>query len=202
MRPPGDRQGNMRATSPIRYPRNGLCLLAAGLVSLVACRSGDPVAMTPATCAPDGHLQVVLHGAIRASLDWQSDQLSCEGMPRPEGRGARLRFSGPFEDAGDEKTVAIILGIPDLEQGSTGNELPTNVTLIEEGIGRFFGTQDTSGCWTDIGQQEPLADTAGGTYRIAGTVYCVSPLAELNGGSSINFTELSFAGQLEWSVPE
>ena len=123
-------------------------------------------------------------------------------MPRPEGDGARFRISGPASDAAVASTVVFIFGIPALQQGMAGEELGTNVTFMEEGSGRFFGTRDTDGCWTDIDVHEPVPEAAGSTYRIGGTVYCVSALAELNGGSSISFTELEFVARLNWDEPE
>ena len=204
--PPEVRLEPMPPNRVIRFRGNGLCLIPAVLLLCAGCEPASETApeATPDTaggCTPGGSLETALHGAIRADVRWQDGTLTCEGMPRPEGRGARLRFSGPLNDAEDGAIVAIILGIPDLARDETESELPTNVTLIEEGAGRFFGTQDTSGCWTDIHEQSPLG-TSSDVYRIAGTVYCVSPLAELNGGSSISFTDLSFSGRLDWTVPE
>jgi hypothetical protein len=118
------------------------------------------------------------------------------GSYKLEGEGARLRLSAPLSDAEPDRTVAFILGIPGLQQGETAAELPTNVTLIEEGAGRFFATRDTSGCWTDVTEQSAVG---GSRYAVRGTVYCVTPLPELNGGSSISFTELEFSGRLDWS---
>jgi len=123
-------------------------------------------------------------------------------MPRPAGEGARIRISGPASDAPDGNTVAFILGLPDLQRGKTALEIGTNVTFMEEGAGRFFSTADTSGCWTDVDFHEPVEAGAESIYRIGGTVYCVSALAELNGGSSISFTELTFSARLTWDQPE
>jgi hypothetical protein len=176
--------------------------LVAGVATMHIAACGDPAPPPSATayaCAPDAELRTTLHGAIAADIDWGPGVLHCEGMPRPDGDGARLRLSAPFSDAGNEKIVAFIFGIPALRQGETAAELPTNVTLIEEGSGRFFGTRDTSGCWTDVARHTQID---GSHYAIRGTVYCVSPLAELNGGSSISFTELQFSGRLDWAKPE
>jgi hypothetical protein len=170
------------------------------LVHIAACSDGPPPPPTVVyACAPDASLSTTLHGAIAAEIDWGPAVLACEGMPRPDAEGARLRLSAPLSDAENTKTVAFILGIPSLRRGETASELPTNVTLIEEGSGRFYGTRDTSGCWTDVTRQARLEGTR---YAVRGTVYCVSPLAELNGGSSISFTELQFSAQLDWSLPE
>jgi hypothetical protein len=200
--PPEVRLEPMPPHRVIRFRGNGLCRIPVALILCAGCEPApDTAPEATSNCAPGGFLETALHGAIRADVRWQDDALTCEGMPRPEGRGARLRFSGPLNDAEDGAIVAIILGIPDLARDETESELPTNVTLIEEGAGRFFGTQDTSGCWTDIHEQFPVG-AAPDVHRVAGTVYCVSPLAELNGGSSISFTDLSFSGRLDWTVPE
>ena len=204
-----------------RYVGNGrrasgkAATLAALLALLAACDGpGAPIteenaiadSLAPESyelaCGDDGQLIVALYGGIRAEIDWQQDTLACTGMPRPDDEGARMRLSGPIGDVDEGRTLAFILGIPDLEMGQTGAELPTNVTLIEEGTGRFFGTQDNSGCWTDVAKHEPITDSGERLYRIAGTLYCVSPLAELNGNASVTFTELTFTGRLNWKQPE
>ena len=153
-------------------------------------------------CGQEGLLSVELYGGIRVAIDWQDTELSCTGMPRPNGEGARVRMSGPIGTGEEVRTLAFILGLPSLEVGQTGAELPTNVTLIEEGTGRFFGTQENSGCWTDVTAHEPVDGEGGSLYRIEGTLYCVSPLAELNGNANVTFTELRFTGRLNWEQPE
>jgi len=115
------------------------------------CDEPAPVALEPApTCGADGALVAEIYGGVRASIDWDGGTLECEGMPRPNGEGARLRFAGPATTADGELKLAFILGLPDLHRGETATELPTNVTLMEEGSGRFFGTRDAVNCWTDI----------------------------------------------------
>lgn len=175
-----------------------------GLACLVLCMSacGDPhplVAASPPACGNDGALAAEIYGGIRASIDWTTGTLACEGMPRPNGEGARLRFAG---SAGGEQQLAFILGLPDLIQGETAKEIPTNVTLMEEGTGRFFGTRDTTNCWTDVDKHEQLQESDSPTYRISGILYCVAPLAELNGNSSVSFADLKFTGRLDWEPPK
>ena len=173
------------------------------LVTVTACeREPQLPAGARNACDENARLSTELYGAVRLDLSWTAESLTCQGMPRPDDEGARIHLSGPVNDGPEAATVAFILGIPDLETGRTAKELGTNVTFMEEGSGRFFGTRDTDSCWTDIAYQEVVPGAGGSTYRIGGTVYCVSPLAELNGGASISFTELEFAGRLNWDVPE
>jgi len=176
----------------------GLALLAP-LFLLIACDSPKPAAIPEASfgCDSSGNLAVELYGGIQDTVHWQAEELVCEGMPRPNDEGARLRLSGPL----GTKTIAFILGVPDLRKGATGKELPANVTLMEEGTGRFFATRDLSACWMDVERHEPLGDDSVSAYLISGTLYCISPLAELNGASSISFTELEFTSRLDWEPP-
>ncbi len=154
------------------------------------------------SCVPDGKLMTEIYGGIRASLDWRPGNLNCEGMPRPNGAGARLRFSGPAMIGDAKRQLAFILGLPDLQRGLTGDELPTNVTVIEEDAGRFFSSRDTTTCWTDIDRQEKAPPGSDGSrqdeYLISGVLYCVAPLAELHGNASLRFSDLRFVGRLNW----
>jgi hypothetical protein len=182
------------------------CLLVAACDAPPITADEPPVADTSFPgCEVDGQLSAELYGGIRAKLAWGADVLDCDGMIRPDGEGARLRFAGPLptgESAEEQRSLAFIFGLPDLQRGETASELPTNVTLIEVGAGRFYGTQDTENCWTDILSQEQIGAENAAEYRITGLLYCVAPLAELNGSSSISFADIKFTGWLSWEIPE
>ena len=75
-------------------------------------------------------------------------------------------------------------------------ETPAVVTLMEQDSGRFFSTAEAPVCWSDVHEQTLIA---GDEYAIRGIVYCVSPLAELNGSGGVSFTDLKFSGRLDWS---
>jgi hypothetical protein len=92
--------------------------------------------------------------------------------------------------------------MPDLAKGATGKELPTNVTMIDEHNGRFFGTQDTDNCWTDVEVHEQINGPDETHYRVSGVLYCLAPLAELNGRSSVTLAEMAFTGRLNWEIPQ
>lgn len=177
------------------------------LMALVAgCEPAPgPEASLTADCIDNGELTAQVFGAIESDLEWRHDDLECGGMPRPHGQGARLRFAGPAVSNGRTVNVAFIIALPDLQQGRSADEIPAGVTVIEENAGRFFSTPDPSTCWADIEHQVPVgaADaTAAPQYRIKGLLYCLSPLAEVNGKGSVTFTDLRFAGRLDWRVPE
>ena len=52
---------------------------------------------------------------------------------------------------------------------------------------------------------EPIAfaldalDDSGDSFALGGLLYCVSPLPEVNGDSSVSIPELRFQGLLDWS---
>lgn len=146
-------------------------------------------------CGRQGYLSANLFGAIAGPVDWAAADLDCAGMPRPGGEGARLRFAGSEND----RQIAIIIAMPGLERGATGIEIASKVTLIEEGSGRFFSTTGLDSCWTDITTLESI-DEADSRFTIGGTLYCVLPLAEVNGKSSVSIPELQFQGLLDWNA--
>jgi len=160
----------------------------------------DPPPATSGECGTDGRFAGRLYGSLDTALDWGPQKLRCQGMPRPNGAGARLRFSGSAGIAGEKVPIAFIFGIPDLKRGQAAKELPTNVTIIDESQSRFFATQDIEACWSDI-ENQVAADNSS-RFVITGILYCVTPLAELHGPGSVQFTELQFVGQVDWKQPE
>lgn len=183
-----------------------LLLIAVLTASGAACgtdeaasRSAVPAATGDAECIDGGFLTVRLHGAIDADVDWRGAGLACEGMPRPDGKGARLRFSGALDAGSESRQFALIVALPDLDRGVAIDETPARLTLIEEDGGRFFTTGEVDACWSDVSRQEPLSKDH---YAIDGIVYCVAPLAEVQGTAGVAFTELAFSGRVDWSIPE
>ncbi|MGI9238369.1 MAG: hypothetical protein ACR2QZ_13285 [Woeseiaceae bacterium] len=159
------------------------------LQAVEAALAADPA------CGNESFLSTVLYGSIEREVHWAAEELHCESMLRPNGQGVRLRFTG--EAAGSQ--LAIILALPELERGATGAESPTVVTLTVEGSGRFFSTATPEFCWSDIEAQEPVGDSAE-LYDIAGTLYCVAPLGEINGEAAISIPEMAFRGIVDWSA--
>ena len=150
------------------------------------------------SCEDGGALSTTLYGALSGEVEWYLDQLQCQGMPRPDGAGARLRFSGEVGDSG--QVLAFIIAIPDLEEGVDAAELASNVTIIDQSNAQFFSTPDMDSCWTDVEAQWPM-DDRDSRYRIDGVLYCIGPLAEVNGDRSVSIPELRFSGQVDWGAP-
>ena len=155
----------------------------------------DEPEQAASTCAGKGTLQAILSGAIVARLDWPDDALRCESMPRPDAQGVRLRFSG---EVGEER-LAIIIALPALSPGATGDEFDSNVTVSVEGSGRFFSAPNLGSCWTDIAVNE-LLEEGPDTYNVQGELTCVSPLGEINGDGFVDIQLLTFSGIAKWST--
>lgn len=161
-----------------------------------------PPAVARVDCGEAGILRAQLYGAIEGDLNWQANEMKCQGMPRPNGAGARLRFAGEFGDDTRAVLLTFIIALPDLKRATVADELPSNVTIVEEGNGRFFSTPNLDSCWTDVAEQSPLESTDDSVdlFSIAGKLYCISPLGELNGDDSVSIPELNFSGVLDWSA--
>ena len=162
------------------------------VVAPVAEVAEEPVTLD---CGAHGFVSTELFGALAGKIDWDETDLICEGMPRPDGDGARLRLAGSVDDY----EIAFIIALPDLVPGAIGKELPSKVTVIEEGAGRFFSNADQDICWTDIEDMHPLND-AKTRFQATGSLYCVAPLIEINGDSDITLGDFAFRGLLDWEA--
>jgi hypothetical protein len=183
------------------------CLAAViSCLGLAACSpatgtSGEPPvpeSSQAAGCGAGGSFHARLYGAVAADLAWSSLQYECRGMPRPDGQGVRLFFAG-HEESRDQR-LAFILAIPEFDLNASGRELDSTLTVIEEGGGRFFSTAIEANCVTDI---SAIDRTGPGAEQLVvrGDVFCIAPLPEVNGDSSVSIAELRFAGILEWGEP-
>jgi len=177
------------------------------MVVLTGCEAADDETPAPAPtpapkqalvadCGPAGFVRTELFGALTGKIEWDAAQVICEGMPRPDEDGARLRFAGTVAE---EYELAFIIALPGLRRGETGKELHSTVTIIEEGAGRFFSNASQDTCWTDILGLEALPGSPS-QFAIRGALYCVAPLAEVNGDSDITVGDFHFRGLLDWEA--
>lgn len=168
--------------------------------SLAACEESPPATQAApptkaeSTCGNAGRLVGSLSGAIHAQLDWLDNELRCESMPRPDAAGVRLRFSGEIS----QERLVIIIALPTLNAGATGEGFDSNVTITVENSGRFFSTPNLDTCWTDVTTNEPLPDTEG-NFNVVGGLSCVGPLGEINGDAFVDVRDLRFSGVANWS---
>jgi len=196
--------------SPKNQRFSGLPLPGCGIFSvifLLAAQVGHALELSSPLlnvrpCGSDGRLTVSLYGGIRTTLNWTATEFECLGMPRADNEGARLRFAGTADIAGEARRIAIIIGLPELKRGQTVEETPANITIIEENGGRFFSSSEASFCLSNIDEQVQDADGAAGEYRISGVLYCVAALVELNGAGGVSLSDLEFSGRIDWQPPQ
>jgi hypothetical protein len=178
--------------------RTGPAALAAAFL-LAACsgkpaagpladRPSAPPAGIDSSCGDDAYVSGRVLGAVSADLGAPGGRLECAGRPRPDGEGVRLRFA---RSLGDGPGLAVIIAMPGLGREATGSGLETNVTLIIEGEARFFSTQNRETCWVDVAENTPVGD---GRYAVAGELYCIAPLPEVNGSASVTLDGVAFRG--------
>jgi len=146
------------------------------------------------TCGDNGAAKSSLYGGIQTEIRWSADDMACDSMLRPDGKGVRLQFVG---DVSGER-LALIIALPDLNRGDAGVEIPSNVTATVEGSGRFFSTPNLDSCWTEVISQAKLADEDD-AYDLEGTLFCVAPLGEINGDATVSIPEFSFSTTVNWS---
>ena len=148
-------------------------------------------------CLPtrDGFLAMRLRGSIEAEVQWREPQLDCTGMPRPDGRGLRLRFAGLLPG---NSALAIVFAAPELGMGVSTRNVPVNVTLIDEAGERIYGTQGESRCMFDSVEQRPLSDAAvpPHTYQVSARGFCTGPARALDGNGGVLLTRFDFAGRV------
>lgn len=182
-------------SSAQKLPFLGLLLFSA----LGACEQtaveqpAPPPALVGSGCGDNGALQTALFGSLETTVSWPGSEMICESMLRPDGQGVRLRFAG---DVSGER-LAIIIAVPGLQSAEPAVGLPSNVTITVEGSGRFFSTPNLDTCWTDV-KSLTAVSAEKGSYAISGTLYCVSPLGEVNGDAAVSIPELSFTTLVSW----
>lgn len=154
--------------------------------------------LTPCVMDQDGYLKGELYGALRRSLDWSGEDMLCDGMSRPEGRGIRLVFSEQVDP--DIPGLVIVIGIADARLGAPEEELEANVTIIDQLGGRFYSTQEEPRCWTRLTTQLRLTGTVEESWRLDGRLYCASALAALVGPGSVTLDDIEYSSLMKPAI--
>ncbi len=139
-----------------------------------------------------------LRGSIEADVEWREPELDCTGMPRPDGYGLRLRFSGPLPGAGE---LAIVFAAPELGMGISARSVPVNVTLLDEAGEHIYGTQGDNRCVFDEVEQLALVDPSlpPQSYRVSARGFCTVPARALDGDGAVLLTRFDFTGLVTFS---
>jgi hypothetical protein len=167
--------------------------------------AGTPASPTARPAAPggcflagDGYLRARLRGALDLDLNWNNADMECAGGPRPQGRGVRVSIGGPLR--GDGRRIRLVFGIADVGEGSGGETLRTNVTLLFEGEQRVFATQGDDKCTVDTLSQQRVESMGGSraVYRVVARGFCLGPATSLSRGERVFLTSFDFAGRVEF----
>ena len=151
--------------------------------------------LTPCVMDQDGYLRGELYGEVRKTLDWRGENMLCDGMPRPEGRGIRLVFSEQTDP--DVPGLVMVIGIADAVLGGPEQELEANVTIIDQVSGKFYSTQAQPRCWTRMTTQLRLTGTIEESWRLDGNLYCASALAALAGPGSVTLDDIEYSSMMK-----
>lgn len=173
--------------------------------ALAATDAAAPATAPPAPalrCLPakDGFLSMRLRGGIEQDVAWKEPELACTGMSRPDGKGFRIRFAGPL--GGGE--LAVVFAAAELAAGASGKGVPVNVTLLDRGGERIYGTQGDSRCELDDVEQLPVTGDGvpAGSYRVSARGFCVAPARALDGNGAVMLTRFDFAGLVSWRADD
>lgn len=187
-----------------------LCLPLVLLSSLSVAADGPsadspaaPAAGTVHGCLPggNGYLRARIRGALNLDIDWRNAEIECEGGPRPDGSGVRVSFAGPSH--GDGRRLRMVFGVNAVQEGRSGHDLPTNLTVIFEGEERLFATRGEDHCTVDELRQERLGALGGRrrSWRIVARGFCIAPASTLNSDARILVSRFDFAGNAVFEDP-
>lgn len=165
------------------------------------------------SCLPggDGFFRARLQGAIDTQIDWPNAGTRCEGEERPDHGGLRLSFRREPASAPD---LLFVFGISKIRENQVARGAAVNVTIIEQGGSRIFGTQGDSRCTMDWLRQWrlPQAPDEAGTpkpasppprrYRIEGRGFCTSPAPAVHDNGSVLLTTFDFSGVVRFDGAE
>ena len=182
----------------------GWALLSQGRSALEACEAAVRIMEDdPAFDAGTGS-HLTADGAVDLDLNWKNGDMQCEGGPRPPGKnnrsnGIRVSIGGPAR--GDGNRLRLVFGIAGVTEGSGGETLRTNLTILFEGEQRIFATQGDDKCTVDSLTQERVEVLGPGraVYRVVARGFCLGPAASLSREERVTMTSFDFAGRVEFS---
>ena len=128
-----------------------------------------------------------MHSSIGQTMTCAA-RACCGPMRRASGCVFRARSAG--------ERLAIIIALPTLDAGATGEGFDSNVTITVEDSGRFFSTPNLDTCWTDVTTNEPLPDTEGTLQCCRQSFLCWPAGRNSTGTRFVDVRDLRFSGVL------
>lgn len=168
-------------------------VLASALALFAPANPAALAAEPGGSCLPGegGHLRMEVSGDFDAALDWPNEGTHCDGGPRPAGDALRLMFSR--EDDG----LLVVIGITGLQRGQTGAGLLANITLVRQGLGRFYGTLGADACVVAVAENTPV-DGLADAWRVRGQGYCAAAIEAIAREGEIRVAPFEFSGLAFW----
>ena len=156
--------------------------------------SGAPAA---AGCLPsgDGYLRARVGGAIDAKIDWPNSGTRCQGESKSQPPGVRLSFQRASSGAPD---LLFVFGLTGIREGQPARAAGVNLTVIQQGTNRIFGTLGDSRCTVDSLTQRLLKPP--GTYRVEARGFCTQPAHAVRGDGDVLVSTFEFAGLVNYGT--
>jgi hypothetical protein len=156
--------------------------------------------LKPCTVGEPGRLLASLYGSVKQELELRGNELLCAGKLNRLSGDSRLAFS--TEPAGVTANLVIVIGLESVVENTNQEGLPTNLTILDQDNGLFFGTQGNGRCWTDLNQTSAGEASQSGQISANGEVYCAGAIPQIQGPGSVTVSNLKFAGHLVVITPE
>lgn len=196
---------------PATFPSSRL-LTAGAVLLLAACQrqptpppatagkgaTPSPAAATPGThCLADrsGLLSARLRGALDAKLDWRDAELECTGGARPDGSGIRVSIAGPLDASGQR--LRLVFGLAAKPGTARAANVPTNLTVIQEGAQRLFSTRGDDKCQSELLTQQPEDAAHPQVLRVTARGYCIGAAATLDGRQQLWLERFDFSARID-----
>ncbi|HUY83490.1 MAG TPA: hypothetical protein VMU86_02865 [Steroidobacteraceae bacterium] len=180
---------------------------ALGAVALVATllANGTAVAATRAPHRPPkratlclqsggGYLRARLGGSLNIDIAWPNRGTWCAGERKDHPPGIRMSFR---RANGARPRLLFLFGLTGVREGKPLREGRVNVTVIDEGDGRVFGTLGDRRCTIDSLTQRRLR--APHTYRVEAHGFCTEPAHAVHGRGAILVSRFDFAGPVNYA---
>lgn len=142
----------------------------------------------------DGYVRAKLRGAITADIDWPNSGTECQGESKSDPAGVRLSFR---RTAGSRPNLLFVFGLTGVREGETLHASGVNLTIIEQGTSRIYGTRGDSRCTADSLTQRPLDGAH--TYRIEARCFCIQPAHAVRGDGAVLVSRFDFAGVVNYA---
>jgi hypothetical protein len=156
-----------------------------------------PTKGAAATClsSGDGYLRATVAGAVETHIDWPNTGTHCDGESRDSPPGVRLSF----HREGAKPDLLLVFGLSGVTRGAPARQVGANLTVIEQGTSRIFGTMGDSRCTIDTLSQSPLP--VEGTYRLEARGFCTQPAHAVRGAGDVLVSTFEFAGPVTYLLP-